>query len=1038
MADEKKIITEVSEAVVNLTGVFQALQGVINTNLQQQEQLIQYMTDLKKAIGSSTELKDFVKVSADLQKQQQALSKTQQAAIKLQAEQEKLRQQELKTNEAVSKALRAEEQHKQALIRTEEASARQKARVKKEADKAAKASRDASSAYQRESTRLRELTARAKDAAVQYGINSKQARTLRMEQQKLDKQIKQVDSSLGIHNRNVGNYSSALKGVGSRLMGAFGIVGGIQMFANAIKGAAKLTKDYESANAELAGVLGVSYEKTAMLRKASQALGKTTKFTAKDVTELQVSLARMGKTEQEIIEMSEGIVLGTIAMRSETGETAELVAATLNAYQLQASKSGHVTDVLTAATQRSALSFEKLNSALPTVAGAAAAAGYSLEQTVAMLGQAADRGIDASTSATSLRNIFLELSKQGITLDEALNKINKSQDKLSAANELFGKRAAVTALALADTTMKTKDLTIALENAGGTAAQVAETEMNTLEGRLASLNSAYEGLILSISEGQTSLGAFVNDAIDTVTKLLLWMQENKDDFQIEMYPAEVRAMDNEQMEAEKERLMKIQEEITEKYNEELLVRAASINNFQRKTAFILSGQWRDILPEEGFQGSAIAYLEKLQKEYDKLADTKARLKIVTDGLNGTLEDTADALAELSDEAGNTEAAETDLIKIQEALLKQAREMPGATELDIIIRNRRIATIEKEIQRLKELGSMPKSVAEMNVEDIVKSAEDSFKALEELDQKEIDAYLAKEQQKTEILRDFAEQRKELEKRASEAASTFAQASVNAIFEVKNEQYQRDLEENAKYYDSLLANELLDEEQRSLLEAQRTERENQIMEQQRENEKKQFLFSQAFKVGEILMDSMQKIAAIQATASVLASNPVTAALEPMALAQIPIVKLTSGLSVATVLAQSIPKFAKGTDSSPEGLAWVGEKGTELKVSPDGRAELTPGKPTLDYLERGTKIVPHHELVDAVSNYSAASIINDGGMVSSQDALIAAALMELKKENKANNEKLIKVLSRPGAVNKSIDRMRSENLKNKIKGQSLYGNI
>src|SRR5690554_70870 len=1038
MADEKKIITEVSEAVVNLTGVFQALQGVINTNLQQQGQLIQYMTELKKAIGSSKELKDFVKVSADLQKQQQQLSKTQQAAIKLQAEQEKLRQQELKTNQAVANALKAEEQHKQALIRTEEASARQKARVKKEADKAAKASRDASSAYQRESTRLRELTARAKDAAIQYGVNSKQARALRTEQQKLDKQIKQVDSSLGIHNRVVGKYNSALKGVGSRLMGAFGIVGGIQMFANAIKGASKLTKDYESANAELAGVLGVSYEKTGMLRKASQALGKTTKFTAKDVTELQVSLARMGKTEQEIIEMSEGIVLGTIAMRSETGETAELVAATLNAYQLQASKSGHVTDVLTAATQRSALSFEKLNTALPIVSGAAAAAGYSLEQTVAMLGQAADRGIDASTSATSLRNIFLELSKQGITLDEALNKINKSQDKLSTANELFGKRAAVTALALADTTMKTKDLTIALENAGGTAAQVAETEMNTLEGRLASLNSAYEGLILSISEGQTSLGAFVNDAIDTITKLLLWMQENEDDFKIEMYPAEVRAMDNEQMEAEKERLMKIQEEITEKYNEELLVRAASINNFQRKTAFILSGQWRDILPEEGFQGSAIVYLKKLQAEYDKLADTKARLKIVTDGLNGTLEDTADALAELSEDVENTEAAETDLIKIQEALLKQAREMPGATELDIIVRNRRIATIEKEIQRLKELGSMPKPVAEMNVEDMVKSAEDSFKALEELDQKEIDAYLAKEQKKTDILRDFAEQRKELEQRASEAASTFAQASVNAIFEVKNEQYQKDLEENAKYYDSLLANELLDEEQRSLIEAQRTERENQIMEQQRENEKKQFLFSQAFKVGEILMDSMQKIAAIQATASVLASNPVTAALAPMALAQIPIVKLTSGLSITTVLAQSIPKFAKGTDSSPEGLAWVGEKGTELKVSPDGRAELTPGKPTLDYLERGTKIVPHHELVDAVTNYSAASIINDGGMVSSQDALIAAALMELKKENKANNEKLIKALSRPGAVNKSIDRMRSENLKNKLKGQSLYGNI
>lgn len=1037
MADEKKIITEVSEAVVNLTGVFQALQGVINTNLQQQGQLIQYMNELKKAIGSSQELRDFVKVSADLQKQQQELSKTQQAAIKLQAEQEKLRQQELKTNQAVANALKAEEQHKQALIRTEEASARQKARVKKESDKAAKASRDASSAYQRESTRLRELTARAKDTAMQYGINSKQARALRTEQQKLDKQIKQVDSSLGIHNRNVGNYSSALKGVGSRLMGAFGIVGGIQMFANAIKGATKLIKDYESANAELAGVLGVSYKETGMLRKASQDLGKTTKFTAKDVTELQVSLARMGKTEQEIIEMSEGIVLGTIAMRSETGETAELVAATLNAYQLQASKSGHVTDVLTAATQRSALSFEKLNTALPIVAGAASAAGYSLEQTVAMLGQAADRGIDASTSATSLRNIFLELSKQGITLDEALNKINKSQDKLSAANELFGKRAAVTALALADTTIKTKDLTIALENAGGTAARVAETEMNTLEGRLDELSSAYEGLILSISSGQTSLGAFVNDAIDTLTKLLRWMSDNEEELGLDLYTDETRKKTQSELEWEKKALEKHIETTNKIYNEGMLARAASINTFQRKAAFLLKPDSYDILPE-GFSGNMLTYLTKMQDEYNKLVEVKGKLAIVNKALNGTLEDEEELTDDIVTTTGEEVSAETDLIKIQEALLKQAREMPGATELDIAVRNKRIATIEKEIQRLKELGSMPKSVAEMNVEDMVKSAEDSFKALEELDQKEIDAYLDKEQKKTEILRDFAEQRKELEKRASEAASAFAQASVNAIFEIKNEQYQRDLEENAKYYDSLLANELLDEEQRSLIEAQRTERENQIMEQQRENEKKQFLFSQAFKVGEILMDSMQKIAAIQATASVLASNPVTAALAPMALAQIPIVKLTSALSVATVLAQSIPKFWKGTDSSPEGLAWVGEKGTELKVSPDGRAELTPGKPTLDYLERGTRIVPHHELMDAVSNYSAASIINDGGMVSSQDALIAAALMELKKENKANNEKLIKALSRPGTVNKSIDRMRSENLKNKIKGQSLYGNI
>lgn len=1025
MADEKKIITEVSEAVVNLTGVFQALQGVINTNLQQQGQLIQYMNELKKAIGSSKELKDFVKVSADLQKQQQELSKTQQAAIKLQAEREKLRQQELKTNQSVANALKAEEQHKQALIRTEEASARQKARLNKEAEKAAKASQLASSAYQRESQRLLQLTKSAKDAAIQYGINSKQAKALRTEQQKLDKQIKSVDASLGIHNRNVGKYGSALQGVGSKLLGAFGIVGGIQMFANAIRNASTLIKDYESANAELAGVLGVNYAGTERLRKSSQDLGKSTKFTAREVTKLQIELARMGKTEAEIIDMSEGIINGTIALRSETGETATLVAATLNAYGMQANRSAHVTDVLTLATQRSALSFEKLNVALPIVAGAAAAAGYSLEDTVAMLGQAADRGIDASTAATSLRNIFLELSKKGLTLSEALEQINTSQDKLSTANELFGKRAAVTALALADTTEKTKDLKLALEDAGGTAQEVADTQMNTLEGRLTELNSAYEGLILSISSGQTSLGRFVNDAIETLTKLLRWMGDNKEELGLDMYTSETRKKTKDELEWEKKALEKHIEITTSMYNEYMLARAASINNFQRKVAFMLDPSSYKILPED-YTGNMFTYLAKMQDEYNTLVEVKQKLNIVNRALNGTLEEEVELTEDIVTTTDEVVAVETDLIKIQEALLKQAREMPGATELDIAIRNRRVAAIEKEIKRLRELGSI-KQATPMDMDAILKEAQTSFDELQALDQKEIDAYLEKEEKKTEILKDAQKKRDELIKEAEKNAADFAKASVNAIFEMRAEKYEKDLENNAAYYDKLLANQELSEEQRSLLEAQRLEQENKIKKEQRENEKKQFLFNQALKTGEILMEAGKGIAAATAQA------PLTFG---ASLAWIPLIKTSAALQIATVLAQSIPKFAKGTDNSPEGLAWVGEKGTELKVSPDGKASLTPGKPTLDYLEKGTKIIPHNELIEAVNNYSTASIINEGAPVSNTDAMIAAALLELKKENKSNNEKLLKALtSKPQQVDKSIDRMRKSALQAKIQGKKLY---
>lgn len=525
-----------------------------------------------------------------------------------------------------------------------------------------------------------------------------QSKKLYEEMNRLQKSTGKAQLQVGQYERGMNKATVGLK----KLLGAFGLVGGIQIFARAIKDAAKLIKDYESSNAELAGVLGTNYDGTEKLRKASQELGKSTKFTAKEVTNLQIELARMGKTESEIIQMSQGIVNGTIALRAETGETAALVAATLNAYGLEANESSRITDVLTLSTQRSALSFEKLNNALPTVAGAAAAAGYSLEQTVSMLGQAADRGIDASTSATSLRNIFLELSKKGLTLDEALSKINGSQDKLSAANELFGKRAAVTALALASTTDKTKALTYALENAGGTAEQVAKTQMDTLEGRLQSLNSAYEGLVLSISSGQTSIGAFVNDSIDAMTKLLRWMGDNEEALGLDLYSDEAKKKTENALEWEKRALEKHIESTTAIYDEGMLERAASINTFQRKAAFMLNSADYDILPD-GFSGNIMTHLSKMQAEYNSLAEAKQKLVIVNKALNGELEKesklTEEAIPAISDE----KSEKTGLIAVQEKLLAQAKSMSEATEAEIWNKNRKISTIENEIKRLKELG-----------------------------------------------------------------------------------------------------------------------------------------------------------------------------------------------------------------------------------------------------------------------------------------------------------------------------------------------
>lgn len=72
-------------------------------------------------------------------------------------------------------------------------------------------------------------------------------------------------------------------------------------------------------------------------------------------------------------------------------------------------------------------------------------------------------------------------------------------------------------------------------------------------------------------------------------------------------------------------------------------------------------------------------------------------------------------------------------------------------------------------------------------------------------------------------------------------------------------------------------------------------------------------------------------------------------------IPFIYGLGALAAIKVLATPIPAFAKGTDSSPEGAAIVGEKGRELMIDKQGNISLSPDTSTLTYLQKGTKIIP-----------------------------------------------------------------------------------
>lgn len=79
----------------------------------------------------------------------------------------------------------------------------------------------------------------------------------------------------------------------------------------------------------------------------------------------------------------------------------------------------------------------------------------------------------------------------------------------------------------------------------------------------------------------------------------------------------------------------------------------------------------------------------------------------------------------------------------------------------------------------------------------------------------------------------------------------------------------------------------------------------------------------------------------------------------------IEAESLIQAALLAAKPLPRFEKGTDSSPAGWAWTDEKGPELYRRPSGEVFLGNSRPTLRYLEAGTEITAHDQIDKVLYN-------------------------------------------------------------------------
>jgi len=380
-------------------------------------------------------------------------------------------------------------------------------------------------AYEKESKTLIKLRKRLKDLIITEGEGSKKTQELKRRVTELDQKLKSADAAAGQFQRNVGNYPKAMGGAIASLKkfaGALGIVGGVQLLNRGLRNTFDIVKNFDQAQANLASVLGVTRDEMSGLTEMAKELGATTKFTASEVSELQLEFAKLGFTQKEIEGVTEATLQLAAASGTDLGNAASITGSTIRAFGLDVSETQRVVDVMAQSFSASSLDINKFQTAMGSVAPVAASAGLSVEETTAMLGTLTDAGIDASTAGTGLRNVYLELSKTGMTFEEAMNQISSASDKNAASLELFGKRGATIGTVLANSGSQIDALTERLNNAGGAAQEMADKQLDTLQGSLELLNSAWEGYILGadgangVSEQLKNVVQFLAENLETI------------------------------------------------------------------------------------------------------------------------------------------------------------------------------------------------------------------------------------------------------------------------------------------------------------------------------------------------------------------------------------------------------------------------------------------------------------------------------------------------------------------------------------------
>lgn len=357
-----------------------------------------------------------------------------------------------------------------------------------------------------------------------------------------------IDSSQ--FDRGLAKAKGAATSFGSGVGGVLGKVGRAAKIGFAAAGvasvgfaatAAKTGANFDKAMSQVAATMGKTNEElskevgsvdtqfghfSGTIRDFAKYMGKNTKFSATQAADALNYMALAGYDTQKSMNMLPNVLNLAAAGNMGLAEASDMVTDAQSALGLSTKETTELVDKMAMAASKSNTSVSQLGEAILTVGGTAKNLKGGTTELAQALGILADNGIKGSEGGTALRNVLLGIQSKkfektfgelGVNAFDAQGKARSLKDVFADMNKVMDGMTveekskliasafnrfdlkSVNAL-LGTNAQRWDELAGSIDNAHGSAAKMAETQLDNLEGDVTILKSAFEGLQITVSE----------------------------------------------------------------------------------------------------------------------------------------------------------------------------------------------------------------------------------------------------------------------------------------------------------------------------------------------------------------------------------------------------------------------------------------------------------------------------------------------------------------------------------------------------------